>query len=269
MILNVRFLLLLFSTLLICGCAARQLPEKGPAKLYSSFHARYSQCNETGIRAKASLYYTSQNRGHRTTMTLWGDLDTPLRLDVRAGIGAYIAHIREDETGLTAFYPDQRTAYTHSSATRGVQQLGLPFPFCLKDLAGLISGCYQSLIPANYDSAISVNENGNMQYIFNSGPVSSVTLNGQGIPVNMTGRGEIPWTMELASFENNSKGKPLPGKITVFTENGDKAVLRIKSREYAAEKWPADSLTLELPEGTETIALDRDGYLQLIEKEAL
>lgn len=249
-----RFVMLLSVFIALSGCAAHKNGPLNPANTYSAFRSTYGNCNATGIRAKASLYYTSQGSGHRTTMSLWGEYNTPLRLDVRAGIGAYIAHVREDRNGLTAFYPDQETAYTHSSPVRGIQILGLPFPFSLKDLAGLISGCYPNLIPKSYDTAGP--ENGNLRFTFKYGPVSAITLTGQGIPVEISGRGEIPWRMELSSYEDDGSGKLLPEKIAVYTQLGDKALLRIKSRTFTTKQWEAKALELNFPEGTEIVSLD-------------
>ncbi|WP_320173857.1 hypothetical protein [Maridesulfovibrio sp.] len=254
-------LILLLLLVAISGCSTRSSINNDPADIYNSFRNEYGNCNATGIRAKASLYYTSKGSGHRTTMSLWGDYASPLRLDVRAGIGAYIAHIREDNSGLTAFYPDQKTAYSHSSPVRAVQILGLPFPFSLKDLAGLISGCYPNLIPKSYDTAVP--ENGNLRFTFDNGPVSSIVLTEQGTPIEISGRGEIAWRMELSSYEEDNSGKLLPEKIAVYTELGDKALLRIKSRTFTAKPWQAEALELKLPEGSEEIRLDRNGYVRI------
>ncbi|WP_319763533.1 hypothetical protein [Maridesulfovibrio sp.] len=262
MIRHFRCMTLLLALLMaVSGCGIRKNVNFKPEDTYSAFRSIYGNCNATGITAKASLYYTSKNSGHRTTITLWGSLETPLRLDVRAGIGAYIAHIREDKSGLTAFYPDQKTAYTHSSPIRAVQLLGLPFPFALKDLAGLISGCYPNLIPKSYDTAVP--ENDVIRFTFDNGPISSILLTGQGIPVEISGRGEISWRMELSSYEENSSGKMLPQKLAVYTDQGDKALLRIKSRTYTAKPWQAETLELKLPENSEKISLEHNGYVKI------
>jgi len=256
-------LILLMLIFALGGCAPRTAIKLDPDNIYNEFRNEYGNCNATGIRAKASLYYTSKGSGHRTTMTLWGEYASPLRLDVRAGIGAYIAHIREDESGLTAFYPEQKTAYSHSSPIRAVHLLGLPFPFSLKDLAGLISGCYPNLIPESYDTAVPVAENGNLRFTFDNGPVSSIVLTEQGLPMEISGRGEIPWRMELSSYEEDNSGKLLPDKIAVYTELGDKALLRIKSRTFTGKPWQAKALQLKLPEGSEEIRLDQNGYVKI------
>ncbi len=267
MILRFAVMGLLAIMLAVSGCATHKFtvskPESDPEKRYDLFRSNYGYCNATGIKTKASLYYTSEGQGHRTTMTLWGNFDSPLRLDVRAGIGAYVAHIREDRDRLIAFYPDQKTAYSHSSPLRAVQLLGLPFPFSLKDLAGLIAGCYQSLIPQAYNTVNSTDISGNYKYSFRGGTVGSITLTDQGTASEITGRGEMPWRMELSSYEPDDSGKLLPGKITVYTEKGDKAVLRIKSRTFTAWEWQSDSLKMELPEGTEEIRLDKNGYSKI------
>ena len=69
--------------------------------------------------------------------------------------------------------------------------------------------------------------------------------------------------MELSSYEENSSGKLLPEKIAVYTELGDKALLRIKSRTFTAKPWQAEALELKLPKGSEKIRLDRNGYVRI------
>ena len=55
---------------------------------------------------KGSLYYsrvTPTRRTNRTLFSMWGDFDGPMRLDVSAGIGKLLAHIREDRAGLLVY----------------------------------------------------------------------------------------------------------------------------------------------------------------------
>ncbi|MBI9112731.1 hypothetical protein [Maridesulfovibrio ferrireducens] len=251
-------ILILAVATMAAGCSSRNLQFHDPDKVYSKFRNEFGTCNATGVNFTASLYYTAQKQGHRTIMNLWGDLGSPLRLDVRAGIGTYLAHILEDKNGLTAFYPDQNTAYSHSSPERAVRMLGLPFPFSLKDLAGLIAGCYPDFIPSSFDTVTLDKNRKGLLYLYDKGPVSSITLTEQGIPTEITGRGELPWIMKMESYELNDSGKNLPDKITVYTENGNKAVLRIKSRSFTNRKWTEKSLEMAIPDGTETIKLDQN-----------
>ena len=254
---SVSTVLLLSIIFMISGCASHKIKTHDPDKIYAKFRNEYGNCNSTGMKAKASLYYNSENRGHRTVINLWGDLATPLRLDVRAGIGAYVAHIREDSNGLVAFYPEEKTAYSHSSPIRAVKLLGLPFPFALKDLAGLIAGCYPNLVPKSFDT-MTLTPNGNLVFLFDKGSISSVTLTSEGLPVELTGSGKLPWRMEMSSYELDESGKELPDKITVFTENNGKAVLRIKSRSFKNTNWDEKSLEMIIPNGIPTIKLDRN-----------
>lgn len=251
-------ILLLTLGTLIAGCSSKNIQIQNSDKIYSKFRNEYGMCNATGVKFTASLYYTTRKQGHRTIMSLWGDLDSPLRLDVRAGIGTYLAHIREDKNGLTAFYPEEKTVYSHSSPQRAVELLGLPFPFALKDLAGLIAGCYPNFIPSSFDT-IDISSNGKgLLYSFDHGPISSITLTEKGLPVEITGRGKLSWKMEMESYELGKSGKNLPEKITVYTATGAKAVLRIKSRYFTGRKWDEKSLEMSVPDGTETIKLDQN-----------
>jgi hypothetical protein len=52
---------------------------------------------------------------------------------------------------------------------------------------------------------------------------------------------------------------PLPDKLTLTLDNGERGVLHIKSRELMLAPWPARSLALELPEDIVPIRLD-NGY---------
>ncbi len=255
---SVSAFLLLSIIFIVSGCASRKIQAYDSDKIYAKFRNEYGNCNSTGMKAKASLYYSSEDRGHRTVINLWGNLASPLRLDVRAGIGAYVAHIREDDEGLLAFYPEEKTAYSHSSPTRAVKLLGLPFPFALKDLAGLIAGCYPNLIPKSFDTITSTANYNNLLFIFDKGAISSITLTREGLPVELTGGGEHPWRMEMSSYELDESGKELPDKITVFTDNKGKAVLRIKSRSFTNTNWDVKSLEMIIPDGIPTIKLDRN-----------
>ena len=258
MISRTRCVITLMLTLIIVesGCVYRQYSPALPEKVYTNFRNEFGTCNATGITAKASLYYTSNGQGHRTTMEIWGYLSAPLRLDVRAGIGAYLAHILEDEKGLTVFYPDQEEAFTHSSPSRAATLLGLPFPFSLKELAGLVVGCYPELIPDSYETATPVRDSENILFIFNKGPVSSIELTAQGFPVEITGRGEILWKMKLDSYALDESNKFLPNRITIYTQKNEKAILYVKSRMFTQREWSDKSLRMELPEEAKIIKLD-------------
>ena len=70
-------LILLVLLITLGGCAHRSAFNGNTENIYNTFRSAYGNCNATGIRAKASLYYTSKGSGHRTTMSLWGDYASP------------------------------------------------------------------------------------------------------------------------------------------------------------------------------------------------
>lgn len=260
---GISALILAFILATFSGCASRDVPLRNPEDIYSGFRAEYGNCNSSGVNLRASLYYSSEGEGHRTTMHLWGERHSPLRLDVRAGVGAYIAHIKQDSEGLTAFYPKQETAYLHRDPVRGAQILGLPFPFGLKQLTGFMTGCFPNLIPPAFDSAGLDKLSGNIIFTFQTGPISSITLEPDGRPVSLTGRGNTGWDLSFASFAETENGRQLPDTLILVTEKGDKAILRIKSREFNVSPWPEKSMKMGFPDNTEIIRLDTDTYVRV------
>jgi hypothetical protein len=246
----------------LSGCAQKHENILSLNENYNSFRTQYGYGNFTGINLKASLYSSTKGKGHRTTIQIWGDKNSPLRLDVRAGIGAFLAHIRQDSTGLHAYYPDDETTYIHSDPVKGAQMLGLPLPFDIINLAGVMSGCFPGLIPESYDSGEQQIISGFFVYNFNSGKISSITTTSDGRPVSITGRDNNGWELKFSSFEE-AEGKEIPDTLSLVTGDGDKAVLRIKSREFKISPWPDEALELRVPGDTDIIRLDRNTYVRV------
>lgn len=264
---NITTVLFIFVSALsltnLTGCALNKATSLSLDKNYQNFRSTYGSCNCTGVNLKASLYSSSKNEGHRTTIQIWGERNSPLRLDVRAGIGAFVAHIKQDDSGLTAYYPKQETTYLHRNPVRGAQLLGLPLPFDLVQLSGVMIGCFPGLIPSIYDSAEQERISGNMRYTFKSGPVSSITTTSEGRPVSITGRDNTGWELIFSSYSEAANGKELPNTLTLVTKTGDKAVLRIKSRELKVTPWPEEALELRFPADTDIIRLDTGTYVRV------
>ena len=233
---------------------------------WSVFRKLYCQSPKApGVLIKASLYYSRvkpTKRNNRTVVSMWGDFSGPMRLDISAGIGKLLAHIRENDDGLLVFYPSSRRAYSHVNPVLGATRLGIPFPFSMNELASLIMGDFSGLIPVRYDRAR--RDKTNFVYLLDNGLVTSVTLDQTGRPILLEGRTTNAyetaqtWRLEINTYEENGvKTAPLPGRLTLALDNGEKGVLRIKSRQLKLVAWPARSTGLTLPEGTETIRLDK------------
>ncbi|WP_338669003.1 hypothetical protein [Pseudodesulfovibrio methanolicus] len=254
----------------LSGCATRIPPGLAldtPKAAWSAFRQHYCVRPEgKALRVRASLYYSRTRptrRTNRTLISLWGDFDGPMRLDVSASIGTLLAHIREDRSGLLVFYPEDRKAYAHKNSVLGATRLGMPFPFSLAELGHALMGDFAALAPRRYATAEAEGEN--YAYTFSGGLTRRIVLDRLGRPVRLEGlttdaQDARQWVFTIDRYEDVPAGQvPLPDKLTLSMDNGERGVLHIKSRELMLASWPARSLALELPEDIVPIRLD-NGY---------
>jgi hypothetical protein len=255
----------------LSGCAARipaGLELDTPKAAWSAFRQHYcARPGGKGLRVRASLYYSRTKptrRTNRTLISLWGDFDGPMRLDVSASIGTLLAHIREDKAGLLVFYPEDRKAYAHKNSVLGATRLGMPFPFSLSELGHALAGDFSRLAPRRYAKAEVEGED--YAYVFAGRLVRRLVLDRLGRPVRLEGvtsrspENARQWVFTVDRYEDAPPGQvPLPDKLTLSMDNGERGVLHIKSRELMLAAWPARSLALELPEDIVPIRLD-NGY---------
>ncbi|BCS88822.1 hypothetical protein PSDVSF_20640 [Pseudodesulfovibrio sediminis] len=258
--------------LVLAACAPRVSPGTAmdtPDAAWKSFRRHYcSPSKDPAMKVKASLYYSRikpRKRTNRTLVTLWGDFDGPMRLDVSASVGTLLAHIREDASGLLAFYPQEDKAYAHTDPVLGATRLGMPFPFSLNELARVSTGDFSGLAPRTYTTAKRVGET--YVYEVKGKLVTRIILDTLGRPILMHGpttitqNGAHSWQLEINRFEDAAANvTPLPGKLTLALDNGEKGILHIKSRELMVASWPAASTNLTLPDSVEPIRLDKGIY---------
>ena len=255
----------------LSGCATRIPPGlmlDTPKAAWAAFRQHYCVRPEgEGVRVRASLYYSRTKptrRTNRTLISLWGDFDGAMRLDVSASIGTLLAHIREDKSGLQVFYPEDQKAYAHKNSVLGATRLGMPFPFSLAELAHALVGDFSKLAPRRYAEATVEGEN--YAYTFSSGLIRRIVLDRLGRPVRLEGltsrspENGRQWVFSIDRFEDAPQGQvALPDKLTLSLDDGERGVLHIKSRELMLAPWPARSLALDLPEDIVPIRLD-NGY---------
>lgn len=239
--------------------------QSSPKAAWNVFQSQYCvPGKEPAVKVKASLHYSRLKpikRTNRTLVSMWGDFSGPMRLDVSASVGKLLAHIREDDGGLLVFYPTEKKAYAHMNPVLGATRLGMPFPFSLNELSSVIVGNFSGLVPEKY--ATGAKEKTLFVYELNGGLVSRVELDEIGRPIVLEGKttsgyeSARTWRLEINKYEEpTGKEAPLPGKLTLILDNGEKGVLYIKARELKPAVWPEASMRLELPETIETIRLD-------------
>jgi hypothetical protein len=254
----------------LSGCATRIPPGMEldtPRAAWNAFRQHYCVRPEgEALRVRASLHYSRTEpirRTNRTLVSLWGDFDGPMRLDVSASIGKLLAHIREDGDGLLVFYPAEGEAYAHRNPVLGATRLGMPFPFSLSRLAHAVMGDFSGLAPRRYAQAAQDGER--YVYEFDKGTVRRIELDRLGRPLRLEGTtnqagGEVRWSFTLDRFEDAAPGEiARPDRLTLSLDNGEQGVLHIKSRELMLASWPARSLALRLPRDITPIRLD-NGY---------
>jgi hypothetical protein len=231
----------------------------GQAQAFWAGFAADSGEQPKSFTLSASLSVQSPQKSARLLVKFWGNLDRPLRLDLSTGMGQTFSLWREDSLGWIAVYPLSNQAFTHSDTKAALAKLGMPFPFGLKDLAALAAGRYGLLFPQSYKS-VKKSAKGFEYTLPASSPIASVTLDFEGKPIHLTGRGIEPWTVAMGDFTPAEHGrKALAQKIQLTTSGGLQAVFRVKKLELSPSPMEADLLDLPLPPKAKHVLLDREG----------
>lgn len=262
-------LTLVLAAAILSGCT-RRMPApvaEGPSRIWAAFQATWCDGEvPPALTMKASLYYSrphnGKTRGNRTVVEFWGDTDTPLRLNVSAGMGSALAFMLENRDGLLAYYPGSARAYMHGDPVAGAQRLGLPLPFSMEDLAHVLAGDLSRLVPRTYDHAreLTFNQHGltGWEYAFDSGGLASLRLDVAGRPLRLTGRDAEGgrWSLQFDNYPDEGGPLAMADKLTLSLSTEERGVLRVKSREFRDRKWKPEALGLDLPDGTEYLSLD-------------
>ena len=249
---------LLLAVFLAAACTPKaKLDAPAAQAQWSSFLAA-GGAPAKAFTLSASLNLNSPQKSTRVLLKFWGNLDRPLRLDITASMGGTFAMWREDSLGWVALYPMANQAFTHPDTRKGLNKLGMPFPFGMKELAGVISGNFTALLPATYQN-VKTTDKGMVYTLATPCPVASVILDFEGNPIHLTGRGVEPWNVDLADYSQVDGARSLAHKITLTTPGGVTALFRVKKLELQAEPMGAEALELPLPPQARHIPLDRAG----------
>jgi hypothetical protein len=260
----VRGLSCLGLILVMAGCAAIRptAPTATEAKaVYATFLAK-QQAKGTPAAAfslTGSMSFAAHGKSGRLNYRFYGNLANPSRLDLATTMGGAYAALREDATEFTAYLPGKNTLFRHPDTRQGAAKLGMPLPFSLREMAALACGRFGELAPAKYASAKKVQDG--YQYAFSGDPrLSALTLDFEGKPRHLTGRGVEPWQVDFTDDE------PVPGlaapvarKLTLTTPGGASLIIRIKSLQLRPEPYPAADLELPVPAQAATRSLDTPG----------
>jgi hypothetical protein len=167
-------------------------------------------------------------------------------MDLEAGIGRTISMWREETDIWQAYFPGEKKMYTSSDARFGVQSLGFPCPFDLRELSLVLQGKLAAILP---DKPVREKLQDTESRIFFAQParIESIRVDHLGRVLELVGsRGwRVVFDYQDASLYSR--------KISIFMDDTTSAVIRVKS--IGPGNFSTD-LAIELPDGTQTINID-------------
>lgn len=247
--------------LFVTGCAGYRPAARGTGEAKAVYDAFLASQKPTSPPVAAfsltgSMSFAAKNKSGRLNFRFYGNLADPSRLDLRTTIGGPYANLREDATEFAAFVPNKNTLYHDADTRQGASRLGMPLPFTLREMAALLAGHFGELAPSRYSAAKKVQDG--YEYTFSGDPrLSSLTLDFQGKPRHLTGRGVEPWRVDFQNDEAvPGRSVSVARKVILTTPGGASLVLRIKSVQLRPEPYPAADLELPVPPQTAIRSLE-------------
>jgi len=221
-------------------------PER-PNLVWDTFHENFTRsCFTCDFFARGSVNYTSNDRGSRLIFSFWGRTSFPVRMDLQAGVGTMLAHWREDAQGWLGFTPGNQEALFSQDSRTGAAAMGLAMPLRLNVLAQILTGCWDTLIPENYSSALCTEQYCEYHVELHE-QHAILTLDMDGRPRNLQQNAFNGWNVNIEQWLDDAPRSP---KRMVLHQEQNRAVVRVQHLEVAAGRWHESDLSLQLPPGT-------------------
>ncbi len=239
-------LMLLFLTLTSCAPkSVVSIPK--PSSCWAAFldHQK-SLALLTHFSIRTSINYTSGKHTHRVIMRLFGSLEYPVRMNLEAGMGQTLSTWYEGTDLWQAYFPREQRLYTAKNARKGIEALGFPSPFELKELALILQGSIASLLPEQ-PAREEVFAGGSKIFFARPCRVAWMLMDASGRVLEL--RGASDWHVVF----DGSEASPYSRTIVMTMDETTRAVIRIKSVKPAQF---SSELFLEYPQDTEVIDLD-------------
>lgn len=251
---------------MMTGCAKPRtapLMQKDALALWQTFAAQQRALPAlSAIETTASISYRGKDQSGRASLKLWGQVDTLLRMDISAGFGTTVASIRETHTSILSYIPEMRTAYIGQRGQVGTGS-GMTLPFSLSELTLLMAGHYLAIMPKTFIDT-HLRPDGTREFTFASDRVTSITLDGAALPVEISGLHQNKhWTLRLERYTDGTDAARRARRLNLRTTPNERVVLRVKRVESLSREWPREALELPLPPGTVTRPMDSLAPLEL------
>lgn len=215
--------------------------------VWSLFQASFLQdCHPKDFSLRSSVNFSAPDRHSRFIVSMWGRTDFPIRLDVQAGVGAMLAHWREDRGGWLGYLPASREAYVANTVQKGAWTTGLFMPVRLDALAQILLGCWRTLVPPEYEAVRLVDDTLEFHVTGHSSPLTLV-LAFDGRPVSVRGPDHGGWTVSVDQWESDTPSRP---RRVSLIQGDQSAVIRVQRLETAVEPWRDEDLRLDVPPGS-------------------
>ena len=246
-------ILLVGGMVLLAGCARKtELFPPGMHPRAQDVWERFESGGElepsfSALDLSASLNYSGPGRKGRVVLHFWGNLNYPLRLDVRTGLGPIVAYCREDAGGFLAYVPSRKSAWLFPDGKMGMAAFGVELPFTLKQLGLILAGRAGEVFPEGYASATLVPEQGFEYVFFEELKPAKVLVDFFSRPLRWTGAGEIPWRIEFGRYKDTQDS--LPVRLKFFRGEVLRAILSVKDAELLDVPWDEKQMELAVPRG--------------------
>lgn len=230
------------------ACAKQPTPVDPPVqadKLWQGF-VQASAVRPAPFRDDMSLRFGSSGNTRRVTALLWGNGDNTLRLDVRAGVGATLAMVRQEGEHFLLYMPMEQKALFHMGPTSPLLKIGVPLPLDLFRLEALLHGRYSAVFGDKYLSVRS--DRLGTAFELSHGIGGTLVLSDNALPLAWK---NDQWTMSLDLDEQG-----LVRRVELLNTRGEKAIVLVKKRETPTSPFEKGQMGLALPDGTEVQALE-------------
>ena len=198
------------------------------------------------FRDDMSLRFGSEGNTRRVTALLWGNGDNTLRLDVRAGVGATLAMVRQEGEHFLLYMPMEQKALFHMGPTSPLLKIGVPLPLDLFRLEALLHGRYSAVFGDKYLSASSDKQG--TAYELSEGIGGTLVLSDNALPLAWK---NDQWTMSLGLDEQG-----LVRRVELVNTRNEKAIVLVRKRETPSSPFTRSQMSLALPDGTDIRALE-------------
>lgn len=242
--------LLLFLLCILAGCAkpvAPPLPDDA-SRIWQSMLAASARADRP-FRLQMSMRFGEEGNTRRVTGLLWGNDTSDIRLDVQAGVGVMLAMISEAGDDFLLYSPRENKAWEHSGPNRPMLKIGVPIPFDLAALAGLLTGSFANVFGQTPKGSELVADGA--EFTLAGDLAGTLMLNQSGEPVSWK-QAHGPWRLALAYDED---APFLPRSVRLESADGKRAIILVKEREEPAAPFSADQMKLKFPAGTQLLPL--------------